>query len=72
MKWHTWGVVWTPREIEYVLDGHVWGVITKRQQIPTVPMRLDLEQRTECSVHAQCPKVPVQMQVDWVAEYRPN
>ena len=71
MDWNTWGVVWTAKEIVYVVNGHVWGVITNPKAIPRLPMRLDLEQRTECTIHAQCPKVPqVQMQVDWVAEYR--
>lgn len=72
LAWHTWGIIWTSNKIEYVLDGHVWGSITNAQEIPRIPMRLDLEQRTECLIHVQCPKVPVQMQVDWVAEYRTN
>jgi len=70
LAWNTWGVVWTPTEILYTLNGHVWGIITNPQAIPRLPMRLDFEQRTQCTVHAQCPKVPVaQMQVDWVVEY---
>ncbi len=70
MAWHTWGVVWTPHEISYVVDGRVWGIITNPAAIPRVPLVLDLEQRTSCSIHAQCPTAPVQMQVDWIAEYR--
>ena len=68
-SWHTWGVIWTKKKIVYILDGRMWGEITNEQEIPHLPMNLDLEQRTECSLHAQCPKVPVQMQVDWIAEY---
>jgi hypothetical protein len=67
--WHTWGVVWAPHEISYVLDGRVWGVITNPDAIPRTPMVLDLEHRTECAIHAQCPTAPVQMQVDWIVEY---
>ena len=68
-EWHTWGVVWTPKNIEFVLDGRVWGVFSVAKDIPRVPMILVLEQRTSCALHADCPRIPVQMQVDWVAEY---
>jgi hypothetical protein len=67
--WHTWGVVWTPKKIVYVLDGRAWDVVTNPESIPRIAMNLDLEQRTECTIHRQCPKGPVQMQVDWIAEY---
>ncbi len=71
LAWNTWGVIWTPKEILYTLNGRAWGIVTNPQAIPRLPMRLDLEQRTQCTIHAQCPKVPlVQMQVDWVAEYQ--
>ncbi len=69
LAWHTWGVVWTRNQIRYVLDGHVWGIITSKNEIPTIPMNLDLEQRTGCTHHVQCPKVPVHFQIDWVAEF---
>jgi beta-glucanase (GH16 family) len=68
-SWHTWGVIWTKSELIYTLDGRLWGIITNKNEIPTIAMSLDLEQRTECGIHAQCPKKPVQMQVDWIAEY---
>lgn len=68
--WHTWGVIWTPKMIEFVVDGRVWGISKVAKEIPRVPMVLVLEQRTGCALHAECPRVPVQMQVDWVAEYR--
>jgi hypothetical protein len=70
LAWHTWGVIWAPKKIVFVLDGHVWGVISNAQEIPRIPMRLDLEQRTKCLIHVECPKANAQMQVDWVAEYR--
>jgi len=69
MAWHTWGVIWSKSEIVYTLDGHAWGVITNPQAIPRLPMRLDLEQRTECTIHVQCPVAPVRMLVDWIVEY---
>lgn len=68
-KWHTWGVIWTSKEIVYILDGRAWGIVTDPDAIPHVKMTLDLEQRTECSIHRQCPKEPVQMDVAWIAEY---
>jgi len=69
LKWHTWGVIWSAKSIEYVVDGRVWANVTTPSEIPQVPMRLDLEQRTKCQLGNQCPKVPVSMLVDWVAEY---
>jgi hypothetical protein len=70
-QWHTWGVIWTRREIVLTLDGHVWGRTTNAEEIPRVPMRLDLEQRTKCSQNVECPTRPTSMIVDWVEEYRP-
>ncbi|NNN00664.1 MAG: glycoside hydrolase family 16 protein [Acidimicrobiaceae bacterium] len=71
-KWHTWGVVWTHSKIDFVVDGHVWTSITQPAAITRIPMRLDLEQRTICSEHRQCPTTPVSMLVDWIAEYAPG
>jgi len=71
-QWHTWGVIWTPTNITYLVDGHDWGEVTQSSQIPRVPMTLDMEQRTRCTINRQCPSAPVTMQVDWVAEYVPN
>lgn len=70
LRWHTWGVIWTPRSITYVVDGHPWGVVTQASMIPSVPMRLDLEQRFVCGANASCPKHSITMLVDWVMEYR--
>ena len=71
LAWHTWGVIWSAHQIIYTLDGHEWGFIASTAEIPKVPMRLDLEQRTMCTTHLQCPQYPTDMQVDWVAEYQP-
>ncbi len=70
--WHTWGVEWTPTAIDYLVDGRVWGSVTNVNEIPNVPMRLDIEQRTKCQVGIECPKAPVSMLVDWVAQFSPN
>jgi hypothetical protein len=70
--WHTWGVVWSPTKILYIVDGQVWGSINVVYAIPSIPMTLDMEQRTECALGRQCPSQPVSMLVDWVAEYTPK
>lgn len=68
-QWHTWGVIWTPTTITYVVDGTVWGRVTNAAESPSVPMNLDFEQLTHCSAGRQCPTRPVSMLIDWVAEY---
>jgi beta-glucanase (GH16 family) len=68
-QWHTWGVIWTPTTITYVVDGTVWGRVTNAAESPSVPMNLDFEQLTHCSAGRQCPTRPVSMMIDWVAEY---
>ena len=68
-QWHTWGVIWTPTSVIYTVDGRIWSSVTVLAEIPTLPMTLDLEQRTKCAVGHQCPTKPVAMEVDWVAEY---
>ena len=72
MRWHTWGVIWTPSSVTYTVDGQVWGSVTVPSEIPNIPMTLDMEQRTKCSFGTQCPTHPISMQVDWVAEYTPT
>ena len=72
MRWHTWGVIWTPSSVTYTVDGQVWGSVTVPSEIPNIPMTLDMEQRTKCSFGTQCPTRPISMQVDWVAEYTPT
>lgn len=68
--WHTWGVIWTPSAITYVVDGHPWGEVTQRSAIPSVPMRLDLEQRYVCGPGSHCANHSISMLVNWVMEYR--
>lgn len=68
-KWHTWGVIWTPTSVTYTVDGTKWGGTTNPVESPTIPMTLDFEQRTLCSVGRQCPTKRTSMLIDWVAEY---
>jgi beta-glucanase (GH16 family) len=71
-QWHTWGVIWSPDSITYTVDGHVWGKISLKYEIPDQPMTLHLQQQTWCNKDRDCPVAPVSMLVNWVAEYRPN
>jgi hypothetical protein len=71
LAWHTWGVIWTSQSLTFTVDGRVWGKVSTPSVMPSVPMRLDLEQRSLCSLHAQCPHKAVSMYVDWIAEYSP-
>jgi hypothetical protein len=68
-KWHTWGVIWTPTSVSYVVDGQVWGVITSAYEIADVPMTLDLQQTAACVPGRVCTIQRASMLVDWVVEY---
>ena len=72
LRWHTWGLIWTPQTVTYLVDGQVWGVISNPTEITRQPMTLDFEQRALCGVGLQCPTRPVSMLIDWVAEYTPK
>ncbi len=69
-SWHTFGVIWTPGQITYLVDGKVWGSVDKPSQVPSIPMTLDIQQQTWCLSAWACPSSPQSLQVDWVAEYR--
>ena len=68
-QWHTWGVIWSPSAITYVVDGKVWGVVNTPGEIPTIPMTLDIQQQTWCSSGFACPTAPQSTLVDWAAIY---
>jgi hypothetical protein len=70
--WHTWGVVWTPTSVTFVVDGKAWGQVTAPAQIPTVPMTLDLQSQTWCGIKPECPKHRSTMLIDWVAVFSPT
>jgi hypothetical protein len=71
-KWHTWGVIWTPKMIKYTVDGRVWATDTDVGSIPSLPMTIDLEQRTVCDPLTQCPARPTSLLVDWVVTFSPK
>ena len=69
-RWHTWGVVWTPTSITYVVDGWQWGTTVRTPgTVPRIPMTLDMQQRPGCTPGLACPNQNQAMLVDWVAEY---
>jgi len=70
-KWHTWGVVWTPSQVIFTIDGHAWSTVTEPSAIPRIPMTLDLQEQTYCATGAACPTRPVSMKIDWVTEFAP-
>lgn len=69
-EWHTWGVVWTPTSITFVVDGKQWGLLNVQGAVPRLPMTLDLQQRTGCAAGFVCPASTQSMLVDWVAQYQ--
>lgn len=70
MDWHTWGVIWTPTYVLYVVDGHPWHEFSAVADVPRIPMVLDFEQRTTCPSSLTCPTQPSAMLIDWIAEYQ--
>jgi outer membrane protein OmpA-like peptidoglycan-associated protein len=71
-QWHTWGVIWSPTAVTYVVDGQVWGTETVSSEIPDQPMTLDITQQTWCTWGFACPTAPQSTDVNWVAEYTPG
>ncbi len=71
-QWHTWGVIWSPTKLTYVVDGKVWASVNVPSEIPDIPMTLDLQQQTWCPKKSNCPLSPQSTLVDWAAEYSPQ
>jgi beta-glucanase (GH16 family) len=71
-KWHTFGMVWTPKSITYILNGHAWWTFSDASEIPNLAMTLDLDQQTWCSAGWACPGSTEALDVDWIAEYTPS
>ena len=71
-QWHTWGVIWTPTSLTYVVDAHVWGRVVGASHVPSQPMTLHIQQQTWCAASRACPTSPESTLVDWVAEYVPS
>ena len=72
LNWHTWGVIWTPSSVTYTVDGLPWHVENRQGTIPSIPMDVNLEQRTMCSVGRDCPLTTSALLVDWVIQYQTN
>ena len=71
LRWHTWGVIWSPTSIIFTVDGRKWGAFTVAADVPKEPMALHFEQLASCSNSRYCPSAPASMLIDWVAEYSP-
>jgi hypothetical protein len=71
-KWHTWGVIWTPQYLLFVVDGHPWHELSIDSEVPAIPLTLDFEQRALCPSSTECPTQPSALQIDWVAVYQPQ
>jgi len=75
-QWHTMGVEWTAGQLKFTLDGAVWGAMNSAH-VPSIPMELDLQaQGGTCGdTWVPCPDATtsahVNMQIDWVAAYKP-
>lgn len=73
-RWHTLGVEWTPGQLAYTVDGHLWAVIRNRH-VPAQPMELDLQTETgTCGQrYTPCPDSTtpsrVSARIAWVAAY---
>jgi hypothetical protein len=72
LKWHTWGVVWTPTEITFIVDGYAYGTVTEPWEIPNLSMELDMQMESWCGISPDCPTVPSSMLIDWVTIYEPK
>ncbi len=75
--WHTLGVEWAPRRLEFTLDGRSWLQLAGGE-VPAVPMVLDMQTQTWPCVgtYGHCPDLTtpkvVRMHVDWVVAYAPS
>jgi beta-glucanase (GH16 family) len=65
-QWHTVGVQWTPREIDYTLDGVVTNSVTG-PAVPSQPMWMGLQ---TAAGKGHTPTVPVNVNVDYVKIYK--
>ena len=75
-KWHTWGVIVTPKTITYTVDGKTWATMVNHEQ---VAMHLALQQQVwacDNTSDRACPSSStpreVNFQIDWVVAYQPN
>jgi hypothetical protein len=71
-RWHTWGLIWTPKVMTFTVDGRSWGSLTNYGVIPHQKMMLDMQQQVWCQPRLACPNRASALEVDWVAEYAKN
>jgi beta-glucanase (GH16 family) len=78
-QWHTWGVIWTPSELQFTLDGKTWATMDTPGTIPSSPMVLDIQGQTwDCNnpFHKVCPNgsTPKEsaLEIAWVVAYHQN
>jgi beta-glucanase (GH16 family) len=73
-QWHTLGVIWSPGEVQYTIDGSVWAT-ESNPNVSTVPMNIVLQSQTDCeAVTGQTCSVPwaatePNVDVDWIVAY---
>ena len=75
-QWHTVGVEWTKGHVVFTIDGLPWGTIDS-VNVPTTPMNLAIQTEAGyCTTWMTCPDATTpdetQMQIDWVAIYKPS
>lgn len=63
--WHTVTIEWTPSEINYMVDGQVYGTTTT--SIPSTPMHWMLQ--TETEQNGPAADAAGHLQIDWVSVY---
>jgi beta-glucanase (GH16 family) len=75
-QWHTYGVIWSPGEVQYTLDGQVWHTVTGAD-VPDVPAQLALQTESwQCGANSweQCiassSPAEMDMDVDWIVAYQ--
>ena len=75
-QWHVMGVDWTPNQLVYTIDGREWGRVNS-PLVPRTPHHLALQTQVKAcgSTWDPCPDATtppeVDMEIDWVAIYRP-
>lgn len=73
-QWHTAGLRWTPKKLEFTLDGKVWATMTG-SQVPAQPMSLAIQSQAWYCGHSweACPDAStpsrVNLEVDWAVAY---
>ena len=71
-SWHTIGVIWSPGQVSFTLDGQVWQTITS-SSVPSVPLAPQIKMQGVACATISCPTTPdVNMDLNWVAVFAPG